>query len=351
MMDDLLKKIKVLQQLTQKEIINNGIEICLIDDCYCSDKIIKAHSIQNKNVLSYIADKTNHVYGITPDKDKVFDKKSVNRASTFKGFCGHHDNKLFEYIDNEIYSVLSQEKANFLYALRAVSRELYAKKNVVAKYENWFKKYDSNEFADLKKKFPILSDQDLDMAFGNNSFFRGLVEGNKIAIKEIEKSFNCLIDAYNKGDFSIIKSKVIKIKDANNLVASTVFAPEFNSKGEVVNKVEELDKPLKSIFLSIVPDNNCSFVIISFLKKDAKGLKKFTNDIMGMKPEETRLYLENLLLTHSENMFFSEDFVNSLDKIKKEKLHSYFLESTIDVNFEEGYSLSKKNTFGLFSKL
>ena len=130
-------------------------------------------------------------------------------------------------------------------------------------------------------------------------------------------------------------------------MASTVFAPEFNSKGDRINKVEDLNKSLKSVFLSVIPSRNCSYVLISYLRKDANFLSKFTNDFMSMR-DEIKTYFEGLLLTHSENMFFSIEFVDKLDQNEKKSLHRYFLGSTMDVNFEEGYSLDKEREFGLF---
>jgi hypothetical protein len=347
-MEDLIKKVKVAQQITQKEIVNNGISFCLLDGADCSEKIIKAHSIQNKNMLAQISDESNHVYAVSHDKDKMFEKKSVNKASTFKGLCGFHDNSIFEYIDNDLYSKLESDKANFLYAFRAISRELYAKKNVIHKYEALFNKFDTNDIAFLRKKFPIFNNDDLRSAFGRDSFFRSMIYGNKIAVKELEKTFDRLVTSYKKCQYDVLKTKVIKVRDKKNITVSSFFAPEFNSKGDQINDIENLESPLKSVFLTVIPDENSSYILISYLKKDAKFLKPFTKDLMNLSADDTKIYLERILLTHCENMYFSEEFINSLDVDQKSRLHTYFLGSTIDMNLAEGYSVEKNEIFGMF---
>ena len=89
-------------------------------ECFfgCQNNIIAAHSISNKRILSRIA------------KDGVVEylnsKTGRNKATTFRGFCDYHD-KIFSPIDNEDYQP-KNEKQEFLFAMRALSRELIEKK-------------------------------------------------------------------------------------------------------------------------------------------------------------------------------------------------------------------------------
>ncbi len=69
----------------------------------CSAKqseIIKAHSISN-SLLETISEGGHVIVFKTNahDLDKFYWKEGVKNASTFRGFCGCHDNKLFEEID------------------------------------------------------------------------------------------------------------------------------------------------------------------------------------------------------------------------------------------------------------
>ncbi|TPQ25920.1 hypothetical protein, partial [Methylomonas koyamae] len=101
------------------------------------NEIISAHSIQKKGQLSLIAE-DGHVYRLSTDQAILqrtggvpdFKKVGVNRASTFLGFCKHHDNKLFERIDN--FSLGPAKEQIALYAYRCLCREYFVKENAVA---------------------------------------------------------------------------------------------------------------------------------------------------------------------------------------------------------------------------
>lgn len=96
----------------------------------CQGDIIKAHTIQKNGGLSKIA-RDGHVYTpITippsPDGRIHFKKKGINRASTFTGFCRYHDNLLFSPIEDNSLDVCEQHA--FLFAFRAICKEVFAKK-------------------------------------------------------------------------------------------------------------------------------------------------------------------------------------------------------------------------------
>ena len=98
------------------------------------DRIIGAHSIQNAGQLSLI-EEGGHVIQVSADLSLMrknngnpgWARVGVNRASTFPGFCGKHDNELFESIDNQ--ALVPNDHQVFLYAYRCVCREYFVKEN------------------------------------------------------------------------------------------------------------------------------------------------------------------------------------------------------------------------------
>ncbi|MBP6132427.1 hypothetical protein [Thauera sp.] len=105
------------------------------NDGRCKD-IVSAHSIQKRGQLSLIAE-DGHIYRLSADlstlqKSKgvpALKKVGVNRASAFAGFCKHHDNALFEPIDNFPLGPMKEQIA--LYAYRCLCREYFVKENAV----------------------------------------------------------------------------------------------------------------------------------------------------------------------------------------------------------------------------
>ncbi|MCK6467494.1 MAG: hypothetical protein L6Q53_04755 [Candidatus Brocadia sinica] len=71
----------------------------------CKKEAIRAHSIQNSRVLQAI-EQNGHVVMLQPkinfDEGPKAEFKDVgrNKATTFTGLCGEHDNQLFKPIDD-----------------------------------------------------------------------------------------------------------------------------------------------------------------------------------------------------------------------------------------------------------
>lgn len=223
--------------------------MCLIKSKSCSSDIIAAHSIQNKNVLEVISDDSGHVYTFSLDDNKKIEKIGVNKASIFNGLCGKHDNEIFEYIDNGSYSTLESKKANFLYAFRALAKELYTKINVVSKHDRFFEWHDNKEIDRLKRKFQYLGDTELDRLFAKGSIVRESIDYHRMAISELRACFDRFLHYYHSEDFFRVRTVSFKFR-GNNIAASTCFAPEFNTRGQKVNDIEDLSKPLRSIYVS-----------------------------------------------------------------------------------------------------
>ncbi|MGY4494876.1 hypothetical protein [Pseudomonas sp. TE3610] len=98
------------------------------------DTIISAHSIQKGGQLNLIAEE-GHVYRLTGDLTTLrasggkpqLKKVGINKVSTFRGMCKHHDNSLFAPIDDRPLTFDPEQIA--LYAYRSICREYFVKEN------------------------------------------------------------------------------------------------------------------------------------------------------------------------------------------------------------------------------
>lgn len=105
------------------------------DGTRCNE-FISAHSIQRRGQLDHIAE-GGHVFRLNADLSTLkrtggkptLKKIGVKKASAFAGFCKHHDNALFEPIDNRPLEANKEQVA--LYAFRSICRELFVKENAV----------------------------------------------------------------------------------------------------------------------------------------------------------------------------------------------------------------------------
>jgi hypothetical protein len=102
---------------------------CLEPSLICTKPAIHAHSVQNAAVMKLLQ-RAGHVKMLMHDHHNadsftlVWRDVGRNLATTFEGFCSEHDTSLFAPIDTRPLDVADREQL-FLYAYRAVARELH----------------------------------------------------------------------------------------------------------------------------------------------------------------------------------------------------------------------------------
>jgi hypothetical protein len=122
---DFLNKQKILKQK------GRCLHFAANDKC---KEFINAHSIQREQSLTNIAI-DGHVYTLSAKYSSIkkskgrpsIEKESINKVSTFYGFCKKHDNELFAPIDKA--PLWPTDEQVVLYAYRSLCRELFVKQN------------------------------------------------------------------------------------------------------------------------------------------------------------------------------------------------------------------------------
>jgi hypothetical protein len=102
----------------------------------CGNQIIGAHTIQRRGGLTAISEE-GHVISvkrilidiIKNDREVIPREIGIGDASTFMGFCDHHDNEMFRPIEKSPISL--DQKISFLLSFRALSYELFTKKSAL----------------------------------------------------------------------------------------------------------------------------------------------------------------------------------------------------------------------------
>lgn len=101
---------------------------CLEPSMQCTDEAIRAHSIQNSQTIALL-ENDNHVIAWQPrfseaGPDVQLRSVGRNEASTFFGFCNHHDTELFRPLDVKPLDTNDREQL-FLLAYRGITCELH----------------------------------------------------------------------------------------------------------------------------------------------------------------------------------------------------------------------------------
>lgn len=206
----------------------------------CSS-IASAHSIQKSGQLSKIAE-SGHVYAFSAewsvlrnnDHKPAPKKIGVNDASTFTGFCGRHDNDLFEPIDNNIF--YGDKKLVGLYSYRIICKELYEKENSLLTFKTL--KDDPKIDADLR------------------SHLEQVFYGNGLGLERMKyhKSFYDLMIRTNQ--YSDMRYISFSMSSAWNCQFAGAFFPDYDFCGNELQDLGEIEKPLDLMIFFTAPGFN-----------------------------------------------------------------------------------------------
>lgn len=280
---------------------------CLEPRMACENRAIRAHSIQNRNVLDLIAT-DDHVVMLREifSKQKVdIDFKSVgrNEASTFTGLCSLHDTELFAPIDTKLLDFENREQL-FLLAYRSVCRELHTEIEKSIKFQSVYK-----------------SSVEQGRDTGDNSNFAGTV-----AVDFMEMAHQTyLYRAENfdlhilENNFDTIKHDIIEISHLKPILAvSSLFA---------CNEVKNEDDIVRCV-LNVFPINcNRSVAIFSYNELDQKKSRTSLQRVFESSGTYQTYELSKLILSRSENFIISPAHFNTWSLNKISCIRAAFLNS------------------------
>lgn len=290
--DEVLSNPNRINAILQARLDETDFKTCFYPDTSkCKLPIKNAHTLQNNGVLSIIAE-NNHVM-VTDVLNKVkkgstLKKISKNKATTFYGFCEYHDSYLFQDIELKEYA--NEDKQNFLYAYRMVAQECHKKQRVMVSLQNCIKDNPSI----LQNPFVV-----------ENYRMQDLGRSDIIEYMEL---FN---NAYMSQKFDILHNFVYKFEDCFQFAVTTMYVPSSTLSGKkLINIYSKEKERLPSVFLSVIPNPDCSYFILSCLNEDYPKIKDYVDEIENLTKEELKRFLNWTLPMYSENIVLSPKLWN-----------------------------------------
>jgi len=173
---------------------------CLIRDQHCSGPVIKAHSDQSSGILDSLV-RDGHIYMIRPEGISGFSFELVgkNKATTFTGFCNHHDSTLFAPIDYDEKRTLDPSDLDqaVLFSLRSVAREYWLK---LRNFEAFSKIRDLASRRDIEvlKQTMNIDDFHARQLVDNLGFIRAFLHGTKCSVNRFRRMFYSLFRLFRQ---------------------------------------------------------------------------------------------------------------------------------------------------------
>jgi hypothetical protein len=290
---------KEINKLRNSSLFNG----CVHNDAECND-ISKAHSIQNNGFLDNIA-----VNGevLCIDFGKIGLEKHIclhnvgkAKASTFTGFCNYHDSKIFQPIELFDYRPNDIEQ-NFLYAYRAFALGYYERYSSFGFMQSAIENGHKNKI--MEERIPNY-------------------KKHLRYIEELRGSMNTNLD--NKR-YDRICTEVLIWPQDYQIAATSMFFINRDKYGNVINGGNMRMSPF---FFTIIPKNNNTYILMSFLSKDKLKYEFIKKQIVETDITEQKMLISNILAMNVENFFISPRKWDQLPTVIRE-LFINVLEATM----------------------
>lgn len=184
---------------------------CLAPSGTCANPAIRAHSVQNSSVMDLLH-RNGHLkvasfqFKSDGPPAMVWRDAGRNLATTFEGFCSGHDSALFVPIDTKPFDATSHEQL-FLYAYRAVARELHALMEAAVKTQSIY-----------QRRIEAGIDQ------GNQPELAGMVAIEHMMNAYFTYEYKTLLDqALGGKEFDILSHDIIRLTNQAPTIAASVF--------------------------------------------------------------------------------------------------------------------------------
>lgn len=280
---------------------------CLEPSETCSLTPIRAHSIQNANILDQlccdghvIMPKLKTQRGKT---DVCFESIGRHQATTFTGLCGKHDQTIFDPIDNGAIDAGSDEHL-FLLAYRSVLRELHAVLRGAIKIHLGFQEKVALGLTrgDIPTRDRLLATEHLMNACDSHVY---------------KREYDA---AYSKRDFRRIEHvRCFEPGRLPTLAVSALFSLDSIIVGDDVARVA----------LNVYPSDDGAMVIFSFLRSDARHIRPFLEPFQAASGDRLLEMVSVRVLNTCENFVIAPHFWNVLDESRKRRIRDFYVSSIL----------------------
>lgn len=338
---ELQKEFKAGFSKLRNKVIYSG---CFHEDNDCSERIIKAHSIQNNRILNKLSCNGEVLYFQLGEitENGIFELKKMGRkkATTFTGFCGHHDNKLFKPIEEKEYIVGDMEQ-EFLFAYRAIAKEYHAKKTTKNIYEYILKLVKEENEEEIREYFPSIKRESIQML---ELMSNQLLIGTNDALKSLEyyreaMKINLARNKYNK-----IETKTVVLDEEYGVAVSSDFCLEKDLEGNTINDISNMWAKISPLVVTIIPQSGKTYILLSYFSRERERYRKFFSQILAKPIDEQKSIISNIIVSYCENIVINPEKWDKLKDEEQIKILEYFNATTIEFD-KDTVSNSDLNIF------
>ena len=211
----------------------------------------------------------------------------VRRASTFTGFCRHHDSSTFAPIEKNPFRAC--EEHCFLLAYRTLCRELYVKRAAADSIE---------QMRELDRGWTVVEQRHW------QSRVDAVEEGQRVGLRDLE-SYKSRFDAMLIGrDFSDTVFYVLRIAETPDVLASFGCFIKFDFEGNLLQDTSDKSQRPDALFVSLIPTDSGGAIAFAWVDEQLGACSRFAESLHGLRDEQLSDATVRLIFEHSENTFF-----------------------------------------------
>lgn len=226
-----------------------------------------------------------------------------NKATTFSGLCGQHDNDIFRSIDDRLPD-LSDQTHLFLLAYRAVLREYYVVLQNAVRFQSTYRKR-----------------VELGLSPGTEPCKFGM-----FALSHLCNAYECYeykrhIDlAYLAGDWSQLNHHVLLIKNQSPSIAvSSMFS------------LDEVDAPeTPRVTLSVFPTESDVAVVFSAIPSDSPYVDTYLHRLLTSESYLQKYLLSKLILQSCDNFVIDPQYYDSMPQDRKDAICQFYVNTILE---------------------
>lgn len=267
----------------------------------CSERIIRAHTIQRHGGLAEIAE-NGHVMSVKAGIEDIFDNNGriepklvgVRSASTFNGFCENHDTSMFRPVETGVTD-LSAETV-YLLTFRALAYELYTKRAAL-------RSDPIQREMDFGKPFEIQAIIQTRLHFLKQGMIRGLAD------LELWKERYDL--AYRQRDLSDFSFYAVEFDDILPVAACGAFHPEVDFEGNQLQIISRGETEFDHIAFNLTTLNGASVAAFGWMGGSGPTAA-FVESYRRIPDTEKATAIIQLAFEHLENTYMRPSWWNSI---------------------------------------
>lgn len=308
------EKVK-LHEMNKDLTVSHTRKKCMVPETFkseCTKRIIKAHTVSKSSNLKQIS-KDGHVLGFKAnimalDKNKgkfPVEKIGINNASIINAFCSKHDKELFSVIEDKEF-VFSDEQV-FMLAYRAIARELYLKYGSIEHNKN-MKEYDKGHSKEMQIMLQTVN--------------KYMADGTLLAVRDLEKLKSLYDKKLMEKNFNSIKYYCILIDSVPEIMSSAGWIPELDFNDNKLVDFFDKDAIFNSLTVSTIglKDDKGAIVFAWLEEMSSNPCYDFIRSFDEISNDYKGSAILKWLFECNENIYWSEDWWNSIKKDKQNEL-------------------------------